>query len=427
MSRSNAGEARNSPGETPWTRGRSLIVLGAIGTAVGLLSASPAAAAFGIALSAGPLAVLLVLRSSIRGVVLSHTGPKSASEGDRVRITVTIENRSRVPLWFARVSEVFGPESLAPRRIEFAGRIAPGRTDDRTGFAVCRRARGIYVHGPMVVELSDPFDWFTVRRQVDVLDEFKVYPRLRDSALPERVFASVSQQDLSRHALRLAEPDEFFAVRDWLPGDSLKRIHWPLTARRDYPVVREFLPALQQQIVLFLDVSRALRFRGARLSNFEDSVRFAASLAARAVRAGFGVQLRCGSEGTFDVPPANGPGQHRRILDALVRIRTRNDDAFAATLSRRTGLLPPGATAVVVLHPYLLGDAEVSAALVRLRRKGLRVACVVYQVRSDLVGPATMQSHSRYLAALASAGIELWTDSGAPLAPGRVPVSKVAA
>jgi uncharacterized protein (DUF58 family) len=413
--------------ETSWSRGRSLVVLGGVGVAIGFALGVPTAAAFGVALIVAPLAVLFALRHAIRRVAVSHEAVRSASEGDRVTITIALENHSRFPLFFARVSEVFGPESLGPRRVEFARRIGPGRRDVRTAFAFCRRARGIYVHGPMVVELTDPFDWFVVRRSFDVLDEFKVYPRLRSSALPERVFASVSRQDVSRHVLRLSEPDEFFAVRDWLPGDSLKRIHWPLTAKREYPVVREFLPALQQELVLFLDVSRALRFYGARLSNFEDSVRFAASLAARAVRAGYGVQLRCGSAGTFDVAQANGPGQYRRIVDALVRVRTRTDDAFSETLLRRSSRLPVGATAVIVLHPYLLGNAPFGAAVRRLRTKGLRVACVVYHVRSDLVGPATMKRHSRFLADLAASGVELWTDAGVPLSPGRVPVSKVPA
>lgn len=409
--------------ETRWSRGSSLLVIGALGVAVGLMLGSASAAAFGLALVAAPLAARAMLLHSVRRAAVSHVAVKSASEGERVEVTITIENRSRVPLWFARVSEVFGPESLATRKTEFATRIEPGRKADRSYFATCRKPRGIYVHGPMVLEVGDPFDWFLVRRTFDVIDEFKVYPRLRDTRLPERIFTSLSQPNVVQHALRLADPDEFFAVRDFIPGDSIKRIHWPLTARRDFPVVREFLPSIQHELVFYLDVSRHLRFSGARLTNFESSVRFAASLAARAARAGFGIQLRCGSQGTFDVAAAGGSGQFRRIVDALVRVRTRTEDSFPAALARRMHRLPRGATAVVVLHPYLLGDPGFASALGRMRRRGLRVACVVYHVRADLVGPRRLRSHSHYLAGLADAGVELWSDTGKPLARGRVPVS----
>jgi uncharacterized protein (DUF58 family) len=409
--------------EARWFRGSSLVVIGMLGVAVGALLGSPAGAAFGLALIVAPLAVRALLLHTIRRAAVWHVAPRSASEGERVAVTVVIENRSRAPLWFARVTEVFGPESLAPRKTEFATRIDPGRKAERSYVAVCRRARGIYVHGPIVLEVGDPFDWFTVSRVLDVIDEFKVYPRLQNTRLPERLFASLSQPNVARHALRLSEPDEFFAVRDFVPGDSMKRIHWPLTARRDFPVVREFLPSVQQEIVFFLDVSRQLRFSGARLTNFESSVRFAASLAARAVRSGFAFQLRCGSQGTFDVPAAGGRGHFRRIVDTLVRVRTRTEDPFPAALGRRLHRLPRGATAVVVLHPYLLGDPAFAEAVGRMARRGLRVACVVYHVRSDLVGPRRLRKHSAFLTGLADLGVELWTDLGTPLARGRVPVT----
>src|SRR5262249_10496941 len=171
----------------------------------------------------------------------------------------------------------------------------------------------------------------------------------------------------------------------------------------------------QHAIVLYLDVGRQLRFSGAQLSNFETSVRFAASLAARVVRAGLPFELRCGSAGTFDVPARQGRGQLMRVLETLVRVRTRTDDWFAETLRRNVSALSHGATAVVTLHPYLLGNEAFAGALVALAARGFRVACLTYGVRSELVGPKSAASHRRYLRRLASAGIELWNENAAPL------------
>jgi uncharacterized protein (DUF58 family) len=169
---------------------------------------------------------------------------------------------------------------------------------------------------------------------------------------------------------------------------------------------------------MFVDVSRQLRFSGARLGNFESSVRFAASLAARAGRAGFRVQLRCGSQGSFDVPPANGRAQLVRILDTLIRVRTRTEDSFASALGRRIDRLPAQATAVVVLHPYLLGDTAFAGSVTRLARRGLRVACVVYGVRADALLPGSRERHAQYLSRLAASGVELWNDAGVALRRG---------
>jgi uncharacterized protein (DUF58 family) len=401
--------------ETNWARGASFLAIGAFGVIAGLLLLSPAAAGFGLGLVAACLAIRELLKTAIRHATVSRTAPRSASEGDRISVTIAIRNGSRIPLFSARLIDVFGPESLSPKTVEFSARLDRGRSAERTYFATCRHSRGIYPHGPMVLELTDPFEWFTVRRRVDTISEFKVYPKLRNTRLPERLFASLSEPEETRRTVKLAESDEFFAVRDYLPGDPLKRVHWPLSARRDYPVVREYLPSVQSEIVIFLDVSRQLRFAGARLGNFESTVRFTASLAARAVRAGFRVQLRCGSQGSFDVPPATGNSQYARIVETLVRVRTRTDDSFTATLTRRQQSIPWAATAVLVLHPYLVGDPAFAAAVQRLTRRGCRIACVVYGVRAEAQDEEGARRHAGYLARLAQCGAELWSESGAQL------------
>jgi phosphatidylserine/phosphatidylglycerophosphate/cardiolipin synthase-like enzyme len=104
-----------------------------------------------------------------------------------------------------------------------------------------------------------------------------------------------------------------------------------------------------------------------------------------------------------------------RVLETLVRVRTRTDDSFAVALARRTSSLPSGATLVVALHPYLFGDEALAAALVSLARRGFRVACLVYDVREDAHSPESPARHRRYLRGLARAGIELWNEKGAPL------------
>jgi uncharacterized protein (DUF58 family) len=402
--------------ELRWSRGVTILAIGLFALLAGVMQGSAGTVALGIAFLIAPTLVYLSLRASVDGVALSRVAPRSASEGDRVAVTIRIESRSRFPLLFARVTELFAPESLGSyKSVEIAGRLSKGRRAEQTYFAICRRSRGIYPHGPMLLEASDPFEWFSVRRKFDAVTEFKVFPRLRKTNLPDKVFSSISQPDSKDRVVRLLDSDEFFAVRDYLPGDPLKRVHWALTARRDFPVVREYLPSVQHAIVLFLDVSRQLRFSGARITNFESSVRFAASLASRVVLAGLPFELRCGSQGTFDVPAANGRGQLMRVLETLVRVRTRTDDSFAQALARRASSLPSGATIVVALHPYLLGDERVAGALVTLARRGFRVACLVYEVRDDAHSAESPARHRAYLRRLAAAGIDLWNEKGAPL------------
>jgi uncharacterized protein (DUF58 family) len=407
-----------------WSRGATLMGIGGFAVSLGLAASNAGAVALGIALVCAPAVVGAILRATVRGIVVTRTALSSASEGDRVMVTMRIENRSRFGLSFARITEIFAPESLGlTQAVELTGRLDRGRTSELSYFGICRRPRGIYPHGPITLEATDPFEWFTVTRRYEQITEFKVYPRLRKTALPDKVFASVIQPDARDRTLRLNESEEFFAVRDYLPGDPIKRIHWSLFARRDFPVVREYLPSVQHAVVLFLDVGRQLRFSGAQLSNFESSVRFAASLASRVIRAGLPFELRCGSTGTFDVRAGQGRGQLAKVLDVLVRVRTRTDDWFIEALGRNVSKLPNGATIVVALHPYLLGNRALARALVALVARGLRVACIAYGVRTDIHTPESIARHRGYLRGLKSAGIELWNETGAPLLPSRALVA----
>ncbi len=400
--------------------GRGLVTVGGLALLAGIVTANSAAIALGATLVALPLIVRHVVRRALAAAVVTRVAERRASEGDQVTITLALENRSSVPLFFPRLRNVFGPETVAARDVPLVLRVDPGARVDESYVATCRRSRGIYPHGPIELEVSDPLGWFTARRRIDLIDEFKVYPRMRNVSLPDRLFSVITRGDPVRQAMRLSESDEFFSVRDYVAGDPLKRVHWALTARRDFPVVREFIPSIPDDLVIYPDVSVAVHFSGARLGNFEASVRLVASLAARAVRSSMRVQLRCGSQGTFDVDPRQGPSQTLRILEALIRVRTRRTDSYPDTLSRRLDRLPTEGTAVIVLHPYLAGDEAFSAAVRRLVARGLRVVCVVYPIRPEAATERVVGERTRMLARLSAMGVSLLDHDGMVARRGRL-------
>lgn len=393
--------------------GPPLLAAWAVGFLCGLPAGSIPAAALGAAACVAVAALHTLLRRCAARVDVERFAPAVATEGDRVRVRVRIVNRSRIPLFQPKVLDVFGPETGAVREIVFARRIDPGRSAEEEYEAVCLKHRGVYPHGPAVLVVADPFGWCEVRRPAGTTVECKVYPRLRHSRLPELVLRSLTDPEAIRRSAVAGGAEEFHSVRDYVPGDSPKCVHWALTARRSWPVVREFLPSVHGELAIFLDVSRQLRFSGARLANFEASVRLVASLASRAAGAGFRVRLVGGGRGLFDVPSGAGSGHLVRILDTLVRVRTREEDDFAHALARGAAGPPGGGAAVIVLHPYLQGDARIAAAIARLQRRGHRVVIVAYGVREAARSEGRARKHAAWLAHLAERGAEIWDETGA--------------
>jgi uncharacterized protein (DUF58 family) len=58
-------------------------------------------------------------------------------------------------------------------------------------------------------------------------------------------------------ASAVGESDEFVGLRDYRPGDPLRKIHWKSFARTGKPVVREHQDEFFERHVLFLDTGRA--------------------------------------------------------------------------------------------------------------------------------------------------------------------------
>jgi len=106
------------------------------------------------------------------------------------------------------------------------------------------------------VEMSD---WWL--QSGDPLGLFKRLNRGQDMevALVLPRFTSLRAQPLVREleasvtAPRAGHGTEVFGVRDYQPGDPLRRIHWRTTARRGELIVREFEPPGVQNLGIFLD------------------------------------------------------------------------------------------------------------------------------------------------------------------------------
>jgi uncharacterized protein (DUF58 family) len=156
-----------------------------------------------------------------------------------------------------------------------------------------------------------------------------------------------------------------FGVREYRPGDPLRRIHWRSSARHGELIVREFEPPGVQTLGIFCDPSPPTREAADQIA------RLAASEAWDCVRAGGRVVLWApGSE-------PSAPSESRSLwalLEWLARYPNRSDGV--AALAPRVG----DAIAVVAA-----ANAEIDDALETIRQRG-------GMVRAWAVGDAQMVS-----------------------------------
>ena len=384
-------------------------IAGAIAVGAGIRHGSPFAGALGITLIAVSSALYLLVRHGARRVSVRRTAPETVFEGDEIEVRISLRNDSRLPLFFPRVTEAFAPEAHTVQNVVFPYRVNPGETMEERYRATCLVPRGIYSLGPMSVTIADPFGWFRVTRAMGETRQIKVYPTFQRFGPTERT--GDSQSFASRHIARagLGESTEFFSVREYRLGDPLRRVHWPLTAHRGFPVVREYTRTARGDLCIFLDLYRFALIGFGRGSSLEQSVKIAAGLSARAVGRGHAVRLFAKGASELRLGGAGGERRMQAILDALVELRPSGDvplDEYAGLVFRQ---VLPGSIAVVMVSPYLRGSRAFEASLLGLKRAGSRVILAVFDEESfrnlyDLGTP--VDSAPEYSARLRALGLE---------------------
>jgi len=224
--------------------------------------------------------------------------------------------------------------------------------------------RGAIVANDWVLESSDPLGFFRFRRKGANGEIGLVLPR----------FASLSTRPQAREleasvsAPQSGSGMELFGVREYRPGDPLRRIHWRSSARLGELVVREYEPPGVQTMGIFCDPNPSSR-------EVADQVaRLAASEAWDCIRGGGRVVLW--APGLEPSLPSEA-----KSLWALLEWLARYPEPRAAI----SGHVPSVTDAVgVTAEP----DATLIDALETVRRRGGRIrAWVVGEAELEIEAP----------------------------------------
>ncbi len=228
--------------------------------------------------------------------------------------------------------------------------------------------RGLLAVGPMTLVTNDPFGIWERRRASASRVQVVVLPRIVPLVgLPEP--RGEEPEAGHRDATTLqAATDEVSMLRAFRPGDDVRRVHWPTTARVGEPVVRQYDEPSQRRVTVLLDTSRD-RVRG---DAFERAVSAAASVAVTSASSGQAVRLVTPDgidTGFLDAATGIEP-----LLDLLATIDTvelERLDAVRSAISAQ-----PGGGTLVSVWGRMVGDAADEAPLIEARfGAALRVVC----------------------------------------------------
>lgn len=233
----------------------------------------------------------------------------------------------------------------------------------------CRR-RGVYKLGPLVARWGDPIG--LTQREMELAPAFELLVHPSVEPVASRPLTRQFEDPPIRPPV--SKPwnagMEFYGMRDYSPGDDLRRIVWKAFARTGRLLVREFEQGITDSIVVMLDTDPRHHSREEPSESFECAVKVAASICVKAL--GEGYSVGCDTNDGKLTKMLRGPDAPIQMLDALARV-DHGKGKLDTMIMRR--IADPARTAHhILITPRL--NKEAAAKLRMLLGRGVSIMVI---------------------------------------------------
>ncbi len=308
------------------SRGKLVLALGLVTYGVAWLFGAKVMYPAATGLVLAPLAARAWVRLASGPIGLRRRlGRGALVEGEDVWVTLEAKPTSTVP-----------PPSLAIReRLARLGeREIPLRHDRRAhrGTYVLERVpRGRYDVEAVHALIADPFGLACADVEVAPGGSLVVYPRL--VTLPGLFSESgANAHDGRRLLLRRPSGFDLHSVREYERGESLRKVHWPTTARRGQLMVKELEDAPRDEIAIVLDADTT-----AVGDSFDVQVRAAGSILRTHAARGRRTVLALNSTQPVSVRVSSLEGDWHAALGALAAVEPGAPRPVVELIAREGG------------------------------------------------------------------------------------------
>lgn len=397
-----SGGRRTSASRAPrlTLRGISFLALGIVVFAAAFVASRVDMLFIAWFLMAVPIvAMFAVLVHPVKLRVTRVFRPTIVGAGTDAVVSITIRNLSSRPLFGTRWRDVVDDGLVSPLGTELPtldgySQGPDGGSDTATlDYTLTPRQRGVYGVGPLVIVRSDPFGMASSERRIGEPHDLIVTPRI--SALPGNGISLASGDGVMHELLRHINPnsDELIA-REYRPGDPLRRVNWPATARHGEIMVRQEEQRSNPEARIIIDTTLGgFQPQGdmgfdpdpQHVQAFEAVIEMVASVGVHLMSAGFELQiietgrtqLSAGAHeqgGLRGAPPSvfQAPGGDRMLLEGLASVVPVGVPADDAMGSESAGVGARGSSRPLPTFAMLVDLSDEEAVLLasfRVRAK----------------------------------------------------------
>jgi hypothetical protein len=247
--------------------------------------------------------------------------------------------------------------------------------EHREQLTIAANKRGVIDVGPMTISRGDPVG--ILRRELNWPGVQRIYVHPVTVRIPSTSAGLVRDLE-GMPTSDIVDADlNFHAIRDYVPGDSQRHIHWRSTAKTGKLMVRQYEESRRSRIALLLGLNEIDEYENE--DEFEMAVSAAASLGAQGIRDGRDVLVTASAE----IPEFS-----RTAVQSIQTIPTLTakgmlDAMSAVESSERAMRIEDVATLTVSSFPELSVAFIVTGSTLPLTR--LRAAAIAFSTQVKTV------------------------------------------
>lgn len=266
--------------------------------------------------------------------------------GGSFPVSARLRNRSKRTAYEVEAAFDSVPDGLW-QRVEEPGEnriasIAPGDTAT-VELKLKANRRGAYSLGPLWAGTTFPFGIFRFAGKLPARHRVLVTPRIHHMATLSLNPGLRYQPGGVPLASETGESLEFMGVREYRQGDSLRKIHWKLWARRGTPVVREFSQEYFSRVGVILDT-----YRPPKGELFERATEVAASISNFLARQDAIVDFFAAGSEVYFLSAGRQLGTLQSILDVLACVEPTKESPYERLEHQLLDILPSLSAVVVI-------------------------------------------------------------------------------
>ncbi len=234
-----------------------------------------------------PGIVLLMLVASLRGYTTIATlalmrlrvriETRGRVEGENIEVVFVLENRSWIPIAIVEVSLSYSPHLKLIEGVRAGIAMIPPRSAIEYRAVFAGRV-GRHRVGPLKAVVRDPLGLFRSRElELGYAVELRIAPRTS-----EAIIKKLLVHTRSTGITRAKEPGlgvEFHSVREYRPGDDIRRVDWKHFAATRRLVIKEMEREAFQSILFVLDATPPMFYGPYGTTPFEHTTRVIATIA----------------------------------------------------------------------------------------------------------------------------------------------------